>query len=1099
MFPERPSRRRPAPSAHPAVAEAVERRVLLAAVVPFDVVTSPAGSGPAEFTGVNETLFFAATTPSTGRELFKTDGTAAGTTLIKDVVSGSEGSDPRALMNVGGTVFFTTGTGEFRKELWKSDGTAAGTVRVKVGPTDFFNTPFGSLTDVSGTVYFVAIIENNRTELWKSDPGAVGGVRVSDRVNLWTDWTPVIEPLAAYKGNVYFRAKGPDGAGMELWRSDGTDAGTVRVRDINPGAADSKPSGLTVAGEFLYFAADDGTHGVELWRTDGTEAGAVMVRDLEPGPTSSAPLPVADVGGNLLFVAGGNRALWRSDGTESGTSLLAGGVNTNFRIGTRQRRDGKLYFSITDTNVVWVSDGTPAGTHAIHVGSGGVRALTQADGELYVVIRSGMVDELWTIGRATDTPLRLASFPDGLSPRFSERLITAVGRRAFFRVRRANVGTEVWQSDGTLAGTRPVNGIALGPDMVDAWDIGALSGVAYFGAPTPTAGIELWRSDATDAGTYVLADLAPGTADSYTENHADFNSTLYFSSSGDTLFHVNPAQDGVSGFVPPNVTRGRALFDFTPSGPYLYYSLIEAAPNPIGPLLVRSDGTPGGTDEVGPGTDYVDFITDLDGRGTVLFSGLAFGIELMRAGAAGDASLVKDIYPGYQSSSPADLVNRDGMIFFSADDGSSGRELWKSDGTEAGTVRVKDIVAGPVGSNPHGLVVVGNQVIFRTSPAAGVTELWKSDGTDAGTVRVARIGDAPVTPRWPRGGGDPARGAALGDILLFAAADPAAGAGANVELWRSDGTEFGTFRLKDIEPGTGSSDPRWFAPYAGKVYFNAFDSAGGRELWATDGTEAGTARVDDLFPGPLNSDPTWLTVSGGALWFSGVSPLYGRELWKYTPDPTVVTGRRIFYNNSLADRRGGDDAAVAPDKTPLLPGQRARFRNVTHYSRGINGVMIDLDRLPFGATLTADDIDLAVGDGSAWKDLGIKPGVTVHPRPPRFGGTRVAMTLPDGTVKNTWLRVTLKATADTGLATPDTFYVGNLIGDTGASFGAAQFVDGVDLARTRARLGYANNVAPDPCDFNHDGVVDRTDLLLARLNLGRRLALFDAPAAPSPL
>ena len=70
--------------------------------------------------------------------------------------------------------------------------------------------------------------------------------------------------------------------GQELWKSDGTDAGTVMVNDINSGSSASSPFQLTAVGNTLFFYADDGTNGIELWKSDGTTLGTVLVKDIYP-------------------------------------------------------------------------------------------------------------------------------------------------------------------------------------------------------------------------------------------------------------------------------------------------------------------------------------------------------------------------------------------------------------------------------------------------------------------------------------------------------------------------------------------------------------------------------------------------------------------------------------------------------------------------------------------------------------------------------------------------------------------------------------------------------------------------------------------------
>lgn len=92
-------------------------------------------------------------------------------------------------------------------------------------------------------------------------------------------------------------------SGQELWKSDGTETGTVMVKDIYPGTASSNPVFLTNINDTLFFTATNGTNGEELWKSDGTEAGTVMVKDIRPGTGRAYPFWLVNMNNSLYFTA----------------------------------------------------------------------------------------------------------------------------------------------------------------------------------------------------------------------------------------------------------------------------------------------------------------------------------------------------------------------------------------------------------------------------------------------------------------------------------------------------------------------------------------------------------------------------------------------------------------------------------------------------------------------------------------------------------------------------------------------------------------------------------------------------------------------------
>ena len=202
------------------------------------------------------------------------------------------------------------------------------------------------------------------------------------------------------------------------------------------------------------------------------------------------------------------------------------------------------------------------------------------------------------------------------------------------------------------------------------------------------------------------------------------------------------------------------------------------------------------------------------------------------------------------------LVAAGDTLFFTADDGEHGIELWRSDGTEDGTTLVRDINPGELDSNPQFLLPMGDGVDLIADDGVHGLELWHSDGSEAGTVMIADInpdGGAFGTETFFFSFGQ------LGEMLYFAATDGSSG----VELWRSDGTDTGTTRVADIAPGAESSFPAFLTPDGDRILFQACEPEGGCEPWEAR-ADGSVDRLVDLSPGPASSNPTGFTPSMAA-------------------------------------------------------------------------------------------------------------------------------------------------------------------------------------------------------------------------------------------
>ena len=399
------------------------------------------------------------------------------------------------------------------------------------GSMSAFPTSGNPLVDVNGTMFFRADDVVHGFELWKSDGSNEGTVLVKD-IGPGVNTAPYLIPqfLTNVHGTLFFIMN--DGVhGLELWKSDGTEAGTVLVKDINPGSKSAFSHLLTdsfvAVGDTLFFSANDGVHGVEIWKSDGTETGTVMVKDIRPGKKGSSPAEFTHVNGILFFAAGdGTNGLWKSDGTEAGTIKLA--IFDRFP-GWLTAVNGTLFFSAWHSSVgieLWKSDGTAAGTTLVKdlngINNSHPRWLTNVNGTLFFTASDvGIGQALFrSDGTAVGTVLLRAVD--------SVRDLTRVGDKLYFWTSAPSEGSQLWVSDGTDEGTRVLrddlallNAAGSNPFFTD------VNGTAFFAANDGITGVELWKSDGTEAGTILVEDIVAGES-SNPQSLTNADGTLFF-------------------------------------------------------------------------------------------------------------------------------------------------------------------------------------------------------------------------------------------------------------------------------------------------------------------------------------------------------------------------------------------------------------------------------------------------------------------------------------------------------------------------------------------------------------------------------------------
>ena len=401
-----------------------------------------------------------------------------------------------------------------------------------------------SFTPIGQVTYFRSDNGINGYELWKTDGTTSGTVMVRD---IYTGQAQSYPNYLTAVGNTLFFSADDGTNGTELWKSDGTATGTVMVKDIYSGFSTSSPSSFTAVGNILYFVANDGINGYELWKSDGTTSGTVMVKDINDGGSDS-PYGLIAVGNTVYFSAsdGANgRELWKSDGTASGTVMVKdinSGISSGLP-GTFTAVGNTLYFVANDNyngRELWKSDGTTSGTVMIKdinsgygSGLGYYAGLTAVGDTIYFRADDGTNGyELWKSDGTASGTVMIKDINSGGDSAWAYTSITAVGDTVYFSATDGANGLELWKSDGTASGTMMVMDIYSGSGDSYPNYLTAVDNILYFSANDGATGTELWKSDGTASGTVLIKDLVTGSTGSSPNALTVVENTLYFVANG---------------------------------------------------------------------------------------------------------------------------------------------------------------------------------------------------------------------------------------------------------------------------------------------------------------------------------------------------------------------------------------------------------------------------------------------------------------------------------------------------------------------------------------------------------------------------------------
>ena len=846
-------------------------------------------STPDHFVFGDTLAYFTARTIATGSEIWRTDGTNAGTFLLRDIVPGPEsrvGVYPNMLTVVGDTAFFrVTSPHGGDAKLWKSDGTSAGTQIVSMSDGSDVVQP-DSITGGDGFVYFTAI-DNSGRNLYRlsSAAGAVPvRIEITDSFELpFPGNVGVSTSTATYFAAPYSIAPSTSGIRLLKARPDSDVTETLGLfREMFPWKA---------IGNRLIFSAlrhsDETQSPDKWWITDGTVAGTHKLNL----PVSVVPetLVLAD-DGSIMFMATGSASewqVWKTDGSENGALQQfavgngTGGFSLLFKTATS---DGLIFFeagSGAGAGKIWQTDGTQVGTFALAASADvTIRDLKGSFG-------NGVVFEGFTF----PNPLGLYFVDSSLTEPLdlvSGSGVTNVLASAFIGIGPQMILGDLFSSDtggglGIANATSPftlVKEIAFGTQSSFPGRFVVTDNDVIFNDLSGLA-----KTNGTASGTVLLNQP--------TKNFVALPNGWLFAENGQS-------QAGVLLTRAPGASEWKQFEDVAPRAGAFHTKFLATVGNQLYYLagltatstsLWVTDGTAAGTHAILDGLQSIRDVTAAAsfGEHALLFERSPFGHnrELwITDGTEGGTRRLLNLgaphFVGHGSSTSFHTLGDQVLVF-----DPIGISVL-TDGTVAGSVKLEGLPTGFV----KWFGEAGGFQYFGILSNTAAVEFWRTDGTVAGT-QLSRVIKDHLVIRESQPADGFADGVTAGGLVYFVARDLKGKA----DLWVSDGSSSGTRILKtnliSRIDSDGANDLKLYSEF-GRLFFVATDETHGRRLWTSDGTELGT----ELLVTATGDAPPYMDIatyiyatSGsalvsfrGALYYGGITDEFGMEPVKLTSD-----------------------------------------------------------------------------------------------------------------------------------------------------------------------------------------------------------------------
>lgn len=844
----------------PALAVAAELPPVRTGLVKdFNTELQATGSEPVDFIALGGRVYFSALHPLKGKELFSTDAAGA-LRLVGDIAPGPDGSLPQALSIVGEQVIVSADDGSTGRQLWSLPVAGGAPVRLtSIGSFWGYPSPTAIELAALGTRSLLHIPSDSYS-LWSSDGTPAGTFALPEDASF-----PISLATHACALDGAAVVAGSATGGYRIARTNGLPGGGLPLA-VLPAAAEARAS--VRAGSQCYFLFGGGTGGGwRLWSSDGTPAGT---RELASAASGSAST-LAALGDAAYFIevlADNTLRLQRisvAQPVPQPLISLPALFVPNLRL---IASEGRLVFNGVYHNGsgyvagLYASDGTVAGTRRVYPAGTNPWVDTY---DWHLLGGNLLLDQIYgdlniDLASGSITPFNGGGFHFGNS--------VVSGRRRIGSGDGPH-GREVWISDGTTAGSQLLNDVWT--DTGDGLNVVVRSAVAKGDQLYFTQAIErvepflwrrrLWRTDGSEEGTVALPRAFHEHESPYALQH--YGDSLLFATrtdyAGGRVYYTDAA---LSGAIPIGAAWSSPLLQPLHHGAGALFSCDQ-------PFLLALCAFDAGGARVVSSEDFLGSLPIGQAGGTaILQRGNSLEIWRSDGTAAGTFRLLagRQILPGGPGPVQAEL---NGALYFISCTASYACDLTATDGTVAGTRLLHPVAPGMLRSAAR----AGARLVLGTEFGAN-SQIWSTDGTAAGTQLLFARGALSDF-------------ASIGDYVHLRASC----SGCKDDYLVTDGTPGGTHTI-DL-PGQLRADGMLVANLADEaVVFSCSSPTRGRELCLTDATGSVVAGLPEIFPGSYDADPRVVGSTAHAVFFSADDGRHGQELWvlQRLPDRMFADG-----------------------------------------------------------------------------------------------------------------------------------------------------------------------------------------------------------------